>query len=330
MAITVGAQSIEIAAKDIDSLSVLPLAILPIDSQALRRVRMVKDSKLQSAIEMFSGESVGNGLIYPSSLRETFPSITIEDYGMLMAVAELHSFDVYSLRISLRNIGIEVDSQQYLCLSDEKQRELQDYIRSFTERLIRQIYGSDSDDVDTTSIATLFYNPDVNAARKNLGNFANSIAIPLHEVPKFLQDYGDIYLSVAYYQNCLDRIQPIIDDFLASTGEITQHKQMKQNLELVRVCQGLEAKLRKLQGVVLRHFAVFARSTEEMWENLSAEQFSEFKKMVEDNHTVMGSVLCTLSVIMTVWNDKFPFDNMAGPNRRADFIMAEMRQGLLT
>ncbi len=56
-----------------------------------------------------------------------------------------------------------------------------------------------------------------------------------------------------------------------------------------------------------------------MWENLSAEQFSEFKKMVEDNHTVMGSVLCTLSVIMTVWNDKFPFDNMAGPNRRADF-----------
>ncbi len=156
MAITVGAQSIEIAAKDIDSLSVLPLAILPLDSQALRRVRMVKDSKLQSAIEMFSGESVGNGLIYPSSLRETFPSITIEDYGMLMAVAELHSFDVYSLRISLRNIGIEVDSQQYLCLSDEKQRELQDYIRSFTERLIRQIYGSDSDDVDTTSIATLF------------------------------------------------------------------------------------------------------------------------------------------------------------------------------
>ena len=117
MAITVGAQSIEIAAKDIDSLSVLPLAILPLDSQALRRVRMVKDSKLQSAIEMFSGESVGNGLIYPSSLRETFPSITIEDYGMLMAVAELHSFDVYSLRISLRNIGIEVDSQQYLCLS---------------------------------------------------------------------------------------------------------------------------------------------------------------------------------------------------------------------
>jgi len=321
-------QSIAIRAEDIDSLSILPLGILPLETEGLRRIRMIKDSKLQSAIEVFSGESVGSGLIYLSHLKDTFPRVTIGDVNMLAAVSELHSFDVYSLRISLRNIGINVDTQRHLSLSEAKQRELQDYIRPFTERLIKQIYGSENEAADTTKIATLFHDPDVNAARNKLKSIAHNLSIPLHEVPQFLADYGDIYLSVAYYRNCLDMVQPIIDDFLSTIDEIKQHREMKQNQELMRVCKYLEGWLNNMKAILIGRFTTFTSNTDDMWQDMSAERFSNFRKLVEENHSALGGMLCMLTVKMTVWNDSFPAHSMAGPSRRADFIMTDMRQGL--
>ncbi len=329
MTLDAGGQAIDISARDIDSLSVLPLAILPLETEALRRIRMIKDSRLESAIEIFSGESVGSGLIYLSNLRETFPRVTLDDCDMLAAVAELHSFDVYSLRISLRNIGIEVDAQKHLCLSEAKQRELQEYIRPFTERLIKQIYGGTEANVDTTTIATLFHDPDVNAAREKLRNIARNLSIPLQDVPQFLADYGDIYLSVAYYRNCLDSVQPVIDDFLATLDEIKQHREMMQNQELMKVCKHLEGKLGNMKTLLTSRFDTFTSNTDDMWQDMNAERFGNFRQMVEDSHSVLGGLLCVLSIKMTVWSDNFPLHSMAGPSRRADFIMTEMRQGLL-
>ncbi len=319
---------VEIATEDIDSLSVLPLGMLPLDSDSLRSVRMIKDGRLQSAIELFAGDSGGSGLIYPAALRDTFPKITDGDHGMITAVADLHSFDVYSLRISLRNIGIEVDTQRYLSLSDEKQQELRKYVRPFTEQLIKKVYGGHDDGADTTNVVALFQDADETAARASLRNMAGSLSIPLHAVPQFLEDYGDIYLSVAYYQSCLDMIQPIIDDFLVTTSAIMHHNQMKQNSELLKVCSRLEIKFRKLKDTLVDRFALFASSSDDMWENMDAQRFQEFKQLMEDNHAVLGGLLCTLTVKMSVWSDKFPNGYESDASRRADFIMTEMRQGI--
>ncbi len=329
MATVIGAKKIEveIAHEDIDSLSVLPLGMLPIQSESLRSVRMIKDSKLESAIEMFAGGTAGSGLIYPAALRDTFPKISDEDHGMITAVADLHSFDVYSLRISLRSIGIEVDSYDHLCLSDDKQIELRSYVRPFTERLIKKIYGGGHNTEDDNVIA-IFRDADERAARTTLQGMAGNLSIPLHQVPQFIQDYGDIYLSVAYYQNCLDSIQPMIDDFLVSTNEITNHSQMKQNPEVMKVCHRLDAKFRRLKNTLVGRFALFANSSDDMWQNMSAERFTEFRHLMEDNHAILGGVLCTLTVKMNLWNTKFPNGYESDASRRAEFIMTEMRQGL--
>jgi len=308
----------QIDESDIDSLSVLPLGILPMQTAGLRNVRMVKDSK-----------NVGTGLIYPGNLHDQFPTMSPDDHTIVRAVAELHSFDVYSLRIALRAMGVKVDNTEHLCLSGSKQQELQSYIRPFTERLVKQIYGSDSDEAGAvTDVSTLFHDPDVNAAREKLKNIAGSLSISLADVPQFLEDYGDIYLSVAYYRSCLDMVRPVIEDFLASTAEIKNHPQMKQNFEMVKVCTRLETKFLKLQEVLVGRFEVFAKSTDEMWANMSAEKFGDFKKLVEDNHTALGGLLCTLTVKMNLWHNKFPTRHVAGPSRRADFIMTDMRQGV--
>ncbi len=43
--------------RDLDSLYVLPLRILPLTSTAIQRAKMVKDSRLNSAIEIFSNKA---------------------------------------------------------------------------------------------------------------------------------------------------------------------------------------------------------------------------------------------------------------------------------
>lgn len=314
---------------DIDSLSVLPLGILPMQTQSLRTVRMVKDNKLQSAIEVFSDQSVGTGLIYPSSLHDQFPTMTQDDHALINAVGALHSFDVYGLRIALRSMDVTINNTEYLCLSQTKQQELQPYTQPFTERLVRQIYGRDSVRVDgLIDVSTLFHDPDVDVAREKLKKIASSLSIPLTDVPRFLEEYGDVCLSVAYYRSCLDWVRPIVEDFLVSSREIKNHPQMKQNAEIVKVCTRLENRFLKLQNVLIGRFEILSESTNEMWQDISAEKFDEFKELVEANHAILGSVLCTLTVKMNLWRNKFPSRHIAGPSRRADFIMTDMRQGV--
>lgn len=61
-------------------------------------------------------------------------------------LGELPSYDVYSLRIALRQQGIDVNDVESLKLSEGKARELKDYMTTFTRPLIMEIYGdSDSD-----------------------------------------------------------------------------------------------------------------------------------------------------------------------------------------
>ena len=54
---------------DIDSLHILPLSIIPFDTLALRRARLIKNSNLESMIELYRGEASGSGQTSPRDLR---------------------------------------------------------------------------------------------------------------------------------------------------------------------------------------------------------------------------------------------------------------------
>jgi len=52
---------------------------------------------------------------------------------------------------------------------------------------------------------------------------AKKLDIELIEIPKFLEDYGDVFLSLSYYRKCLDEIEPIISAFLDALEELQQN-----------------------------------------------------------------------------------------------------------
>ena len=319
--------------RDLDSLHVLPLRILPLASTALQRAKMVKDSRLNSAIEIFSNKATGSGLVYLDNLKAaTFGMSRREfkaDQALLESLGRLNSFDVYSLRICLRELQIEVESDSYLDLSDEKKGELVDYMKAFTMPLIKQVYGTtDIDAADAGDIVKLFSDPDVEVAIQKLRRLSDTLDIDLQDIPKFLEDFSDIYLSLAYYQQYLDDITPKIIAFIDEMLMLKKNWQLRQDPRLMGACDALEASLNDLIASVTGRFEAFSRNTDRMWENINAERFRKVEALIKAHHSTIGGILCGIGSKMYSWRSTFQDAQAGGLLARAEVIISEIVPGL--
>ncbi|MGC2854586.1 hypothetical protein ACM64Y_03855 [Novispirillum sp. DQ9] len=323
----------QIADTDMDSLFVLPLHIIPLENPGLQRARMIKNQRLEGVIEFFSDQNSGSGQIrvcdLPKAMGWDLDQGLPNDMLLLRVLETLPSYDVYSLRVSLRQARIPIAGQQALCLSPEKNTELAGYMRRFTGPLITQIYGGDGMDIKSfADIVALFRDPDVKVARAKLKLMAEKLHIEMTEIPSFLEDYGDIFLSLGYYRQCLDRLTPHLDSFMSGVAALRGNWQLRNDFTLMRTCDELEAGLNNMTAAITGRFETFDRASRTMWQNLSAERFREVKALIESYHTTIGGMLCALTVKMNGWARQFPRKGSGGPVRRGEYIMSEMKQGL--
>ena len=316
---------------DMDSLHVLPLNIIPFDLSSLKRAKMIKNVRLETVIEMFRDDSAGSGQVRVEEAAKFFGIPEKEphpDIIKLKRLANLNSFDVYTLRVELRNIGVAVNDHAELKLSKSKNEELTEYMRDFTRPLISQVYAdSDTSITDVNQIIDMFKNPDRGQAMENLKKLATTLNVALPEIPRFLEDYGDIFLSLAYFKNCLDTIVPSIMEFIESMEELRGKVQLKHDRNLVETSLFVENTLNNVTASITGRFESFQRHSNEMWSDINAESFSQVKRIISSHHSTIGGVLCGLAVKMSMWNDRFA-DGRDGPQARADFMLSEMRHGI--
>lgn len=318
-------------AKDLDSLHVLPLSIIPFESKMLKNARMVKNGRLESMVELFSDQQSGSGQMkIADAIKELQDRAggSRKDVSILRKLGRLSSYDVYSLRVMLREQGVPVNDFAQLKLSPEKSKELGGYMMEFTHPLIMEIYGSDDVNVQNfDDILKLFRNPDVTVARQKLDQMAQRLNIDIMEIPSFMEDYGDIFMSLAYYKKCMADISPILGNFTHALKEIRNNWELKSNISLMEICEELENMFIGLSAHLKRLFDDFDRSSKGFWDDVSAERFREVEALIAGYHTTIGSVLCALSVKTIAWNNLFPNRSVGGPVKRSEFIMTEMRQG---
>jgi hypothetical protein len=202
-----------------DSLHLLPLDMIPLHTLGLRRAKLIKNSRLRTVVELSRDRASGSGQIEINDLPKAFPSDPdgmADDLRVLDKLATLQSFDVYSLRIELRNLSIPVDEDEKLSLSAAKRAELTEAMRSFTRPLLEFVYGrADQRIADVSDILQMLSSPNQAEALKNQHTLASRLRISLHDLPTFLEDYGDIFLSLAYFRQCLDHVVPDVLRFLA-------------------------------------------------------------------------------------------------------------------
>ena len=157
---------------------------------------------------------------------------------------------------------------------------------------------------------------------------AKKLGIEIEEIPRFLEDYGDIFLSLSYFRNCLDQIEPIITEVLQNLIELRTNYQLKHDPNFITTSKVIQTTINALMAAITGRFENFERSSQDMWNNLDANRFQQVKKLINAYHTTIGGVLCGLTVIMDAWAERFPSSDIGGPIKRSEFILAEMKQGM--
>lgn len=316
---------------DRDTLHTVALKYMPLVKDTFKRARMIKNSKLESVVELFRDRDIGSGQIEVEALPKEFnvEALPAEDFTILRRLALMPSYDVYSLRVTLRDAGIKVNDHEALRLSPDKTKELAALMKSFTRPLLMQVYGDEGAKIETfEDVVALFRDPDVQKARHKLTVMAAKLGIDIMAIPRFLEDYADIFLSLSYYKQCLDDVTPNVYDFFSALGELRKSHQMKTNQQLMAACKELESTFNGLLTTVTGRLESFDRHTKDMWNDLSAERFRKIESIIKTFHTMMGGILCSLTVKLDAWAKLFPDPRSGSPGRRADFILNDMRHGM--
>ncbi len=321
-----------ISDEDRDSLYSLPLGMLPLETKALRTARLIKNARLETMVELFADDETGSGQLAIADLPLEFKweNPNHPDMVMISKLGNLNSYDVYSLRLSLRELGIDISDIAALTLSESKTKELASYMTSFTRPLILQIFGDDeAQNIKSfDDIITLFRNPDKGDALKRLKQMADKLGIPVTGVPEFLEDYGDIFLALSYYRQCLDEIEPIITAFLDGLIELRKTYQFKDDRGLLAMTKDIESILNEGMAGLTGRFEAFDKESSNMWKEISADRFRKIEKLIHQSHETNGGVLCALKVKMTIWANSFPNANAGSPNRRVELLQSDMKQGI--
>ena len=239
------------------------------------------------------------------------------DFATITALGGLHSYDVFSLRVELRRLNIQVNDHSDLRLSEEKNRELTKYMADFTRPLMRQVYGSTDTQIDDVSdLIAMFSRPNKEEALKNLKLLSENLGVRMEDVPAFLEDYGDIFLSLAYFKDQLEEIVPLIIEFTATLNELKEYYQLRQNGYFLSTCDDIAKSFSDITSSITGRFECFDRHSQDLWENITAESFQKVKQLITAHHATVGGVLCGLRVKMNAWSERFG-RGQGGPWRKA-------------
>ncbi|MBP5856751.1 hypothetical protein KAJ83_07005 [Marivibrio halodurans] len=319
--------------KERDSLHILPLCIVPLETPGLRRARLVKNNRIETMIELFKASGSGSGQVTLRDLPGFFPTANEaafkSDIHKIGALARIPSFDVYSCRISLRALGIQVDEHTHLQLSDTKKSELTERMKAFTAPLIKNVYGQDTKDVaDAGDLSAMLRNPDKEEALRRLTMLAEKLNVSLEDIPRFVEDYGDVFLSLAFFQDKLDEVVPTLNTFLGWVADLRQSWQVRNDRSQDRILDTIVADLSDISGSITGRFESFERKTQDFWTDISAERFKEVRDLVTAHHVTVGGVLCGLTLKLDLWQERFPDRNSGGPQQRIEFCISEIMPGL--
>lgn len=314
-----------------DALHILPLAIIPLKTPGMRRPRLIKNARFETVVELFRDARSGSGQIDIAGLSDFFdvesPSF-IEDRVIIEALADAPSFDVYSLRLTLRSHNLKVNEAEHLRLSGKMQEKLTGYMRVFTRPLVQKVFGDDTRDISSASqIIDMFREVDRDEALRRIRAISDALGLEIDQIPGFLEDYGDIFLSLSYFKRYLDRIRPDFEVLKTWMNEGIAQSHLRHNRDAMRACETVNTNVDAAIRFVLSRFQAFDETSQEFWKDLSRERYGVLRQLIQSHHHTVGGILCGLSVKLERWHADFP-SATGSPNKRVDWLQAEMVPGL--
>ena len=314
---------------DRDAIDKLSLSSIPLASNALKGAKLIKNARMETTVELHNDPLSGSLQVAPENIGD-FMKTSPRDQAIINSLAGLHSFDVYSLRTNLKKLGVEVEDAESLELSDDMKEGLSIYSMEFIRPLVEKIFGQGREDLHTSEgLQRIFRDPDMARVKENLKIMAARTGIPLADIPKFLEEYSDVFLSVAYYRYGFESVGPDVDRFLFWMHDLRAHRDTAASPKGAAQCKQVEETMRFLANSIRERLGQFQSGFETFWKDINHNSFQQMRTQIEENHASMGSVLCGVIVKMHLWKKEFPDNNVGGPSTRIKFVMTELEPGLV-
>ena len=300
-------------------------------TSALRTARLIKNVRLETRIELFREKGMGSGQITVDEVPDFFTNDgdLQEDILLLRRLGQLPAFDPYTLRIGLRQAGIDVVNLDAFQLSSAKKRELAPLMRNITRPLMQHLYG-DGDAGMENDIETLIErvaHPDTPLVRRRIDGMARSLNIGAEQLPDMLESYGDTYLALSYYRSYFLYCLPAVGRLLDWIGEVKDAGNLRNDRSMQKAITRVEEILAFVSTSVTRRFNGFDRETVVRWDQVSVETFNAVRGAISRHQRSLADVLCGLTVKVYEWEERFPKGG-GSPDLRADFISADVKPGL--
>jgi hypothetical protein len=321
----------EIAEYDRDSIHTLPLSVAPIKTSAMRKARLVKNVRLETRIELFREKGMGSGQIAVEEVADFF---TDEEGGLkddillLRRLSQLPAFDPYTLRIGLRQAGVDVLNLDAFQLSDAKKRELMPLMQNITRPLMQHLYGDGGDDAnDLATLIDRIAHPDTPKVRRRIGSMARDLGITVDQLPDMLETYGDTYLALSYYRSYFLYCLPAVNRLLRWITDVRDSGNLRNDQAMQKEIAKVEEILSFVSTSVTGRFNGFDRETVVRWDQVTIETFNAVRGAISRHQRSLAEVLCGLTVKVYEWEERFPSGG-GSPEKRADFVSSEIKPGL--
>lgn len=315
-----------------DEIDQLPLDAMPLNSNTLKKAKLIKNSKLQTVLELYNDANIGSLQLDPDALHEIFTTENeklAEDQRLITRLSTLDSFDVFSLRGSLEEMGIEVENLDALELSEEMQSRLKKYAGEFTAPLLMNIFSMTKPQArEAGSIRQFLNNPDPKIVQKNLKKMSEQTGIPVAEIPEFIEEYSEVYMSVAYYRNNFESISGDMARFFEWVEVLKNHKDVAANPQTAISCTNVQRQLEYLYVSMQQRLELFQYNFEGFWKDINRENLQKLREEIAEVHRSMGVTLCGLVVKMRAWAREFPSNDVGGFQKRSKYVFSELEPGL--
>lgn len=322
-----------IADYDRDSIHTLPLSVLPISNAALSKARLIKNHRLETRVELFRETGIGSGQIAIDEVPDFFTGeagALHEDLALIRRIGQLPAFDPYTLRIGLRQAGINVLELEALQLSAAKRAELLPLMSNITRPLVLHLYGDGRvkpNDLD--GIIRLIANPDTPKVRGRILSMADALQVDIEVLPAMLEDYGDTYLALSYYRSYFQHALPVLERVRDWMHEVRDNSFLRTDPNARKAFEQVEEVLVHVAASVKRRFEGFDSRTVVNWDKVTVDTFGQVRELISKHQQSLAQVLCGLTVKIYEWEHRFP--NAGGsPDKRAEFISADLKPGLDT
>ncbi len=316
-----------------DALHILPLADMPLKMGALKKTRLIKNGRLEGVVELYSDTATGSGQVSPDDLTEVFDfsGDRAGDLDVVKKLADLPSYDVYSLRTGLAKANVDIENADALKLSDKMVDSLTAQTRTFTRPLIEKVYGDGTaEERSLEDLCRLFEDHSAKRAHKNLSELAAQLEIKLADMPRFLEDYADLYVSLAFFQRCHEDAAAGFDSLMRDLEALMNSQSIRNKPEAAKQVDSAVKTFRDLYLAIGNMLVALRVRTVVMWEDISARRFRRIASLVSEHQEKIGAMLCAITVKLAAWRQYVASAGTDSAIDRANFVSHSMMYALDT